>query len=65
MKVWPRQKRYICYSSDGRIVAATEYSLKFYASDCYCRSGGVNQLSRREYVPQAIAIAGFFLSLLL
>ena len=63
MKVWPRQKALYSLFPDGRIVAATEYSLKFTPPIAIIAAAALINFHGREYVPQAIAIAGFFLSL--
>lgn len=63
MKMWPKQKQLYTLFPDGRIAAATEFSLKFMPPVAVVAAASLINVHGTAYAPQAIAIAAFFLSL--
>ena len=63
MKMWPRQKQLYSLFPDGRIVAATDFSIKYIPPVAVLASASLINVHGYEYAPQAIAIAAFFLSI--
>ena len=63
MKEWPMQKQLFSLFPDGQIIMATQLSFKIMPALAVISAALLLNVNGSEYLPQALTIAAFFLSL--
>ncbi|MFC3093549.1 DUF412 domain-containing protein [Alteromonas sediminis] len=63
MKLWPEAKELGSYFAEPRVIAATKFGLKVMPALAVVSTTLMVQVNGSTYLPQALAIGGFFLSL--
>ena len=63
MRIWPAQKELNSLFPEARVIAATKFSIKVMPPLALVSAASMINVYGYEFLPQAIAIAAFFLSL--
>lgn len=63
MKTWPLQKQLFSLFPDGQVVLATQLGLKIMPACGVVSAATLLNINGASYLPQAITVAAFFLSL--
>jgi uncharacterized membrane protein YfbV (UPF0208 family) len=63
MKVWPKQKVLNPLFAEGRVIAATKLAMKTMPPMAVLACAALLQANGSSYLPQALAVGAFFLSL--
>ncbi|MCY7293969.1 terminus macrodomain insulation protein YfbV [Alteromonas sp. a30] len=63
MKDWPMKKELQSIFPENRVISATRFGLRWMPPSAVISATVMLQVNGSEYLPQAIAIAAFFLSL--
>ncbi len=63
MKVWPLQKQLFSLFPDGQVILATQLGLKIMPAFAVISAAVLINANGGQYLPQALAVAAFFLSL--
>jgi uncharacterized membrane protein YfbV (UPF0208 family) len=63
MKLWPKDKALNSLLPEGRVISATDLAIKVMPPLAVLASASLVQIHGLNYLPQAIAVAAFFLTL--
>jgi uncharacterized membrane protein YfbV (UPF0208 family) len=63
MKDWPMKKELQAIFPENRVISATRFGMRWMPPSAVISATAMLQVNGSEYLPQAIAIAAFFLSL--
>ena len=63
MKLWPKEKVLNAFLPEGRVIAATELAIKAMPPMAVVASAVLVQINGMQYLPQALAVAAFFITL--
>lgn len=63
MKVWPMQRQLFSLFPDGQIILATQLGIKVMPAFAVIAAAVLINTNGPEFIPQAITVAAFFLSL--